>query len=321
MKHLGDITKINGGAIEPCELVTFGSPCTDISIAGKMGGLTAARSGLFFEAVRVIQEMLDATGGEFPRAFLFENVPNLISIHGGEDWKIVMDEFTKLGFICDPNILDAQEFGVAQRRKRIFIVGLNRKYYNPQDFPIYPPNRDKRMQKAIDMWGGETFCGIASRAREVRRQKLSEILEPNADPKYYLTPAACSGILRRVDAKGKEIPKLLRDALEAQAGLSEVSDMPDCEPTSFEPGATARLKTGKYWSGIAPTLRSDPGDNSVSVCIPIDERNALRKGKDNCGAGIGNDGEAAYTVTAEFQGAIMLDSHPHHQRRHPQPRL
>jgi DNA (cytosine-5)-methyltransferase 1 len=318
MRHLGDITKIDGGKIEPCDLVTFGSPCTDISIAGKGEGLTAARSGLFFEAVRVIREMLETSGGNFPRYFLFENVPNLISIHKGEDWKIVMDEFSKLaeslcgGFICDPNILDSQEFGVAQRRKRIFIVGINRKFYNPADFANAPNARDKRMQKAVDAWGGETYHGITSRPHEVKRQKLSEILEHDVDRKYYLTQAACLGILRRVDAKGKEIPQLLRSALESQAGLFSCGE--NGEPMTFEPGATARLSTGKYWSGISPTLRADAGDNQAAVCIPLDTRNALRQGNDNCGVGIGTDGDAAYTVTAEYQGAVILDSHPNDSR-------
>jgi hypothetical protein len=147
------------------------------------------------------------------------------------------------------------------------------------------------------MWGGEVFSGITSRPHKITRQKLSEILEPNADPKYYLTPAACSGILRRVDAKGKEIPKLLRDALEAQAGISN-NPTDDGKPWAFSPGVCARLGR-KGSEDLSPTLLNHMGDNQMSVCIPIDERNALRKGTDNCGAGIGNDGDSVYTVTAE----------------------
>jgi DNA (cytosine-5)-methyltransferase 1 len=314
MEHLGDITKIDGGKIEPCDVVSFGSPCTDISIAGKGEGLTAARSGLFFEAVRIIREMLEATGGERPRYFLFENVPNLVSIHGGADWRMVMDEFASLGFICDPNILDAQEFGVAQRRKRIFIVGINRKFYDPADFADVPNARDKRMQKAIDLWqrasvaGGETFHGIASRPHEITRQHLSEILEHDVDPKYYLTKAACLGILRRVDAKGKQIPELLRSALENQAGLFSAHNA-DGEAMTFEAGATARLPRGKYWSGIAPTLRADAGDNQVAAVIPIDTRNATRNGGSQ-GAGVGEAGDPGYTITAERQHAVAVSNHP-----------
>jgi DNA (cytosine-5)-methyltransferase 1 len=307
MEHLGDITKIDGGKIVPCDIVSFGSPCTDISIAGKGEGISAARSGLFFEAVRVIREMLEASVGDFPRYFMFENVPNLISLHGGVDWKIVMDEFASLGFICDPDILDAQEFGVAQRRKRIFIVGVNRKFYDPADFANVENCRDKRMQKAVDAWGGEIFHGITSRPHEIRRQHLSEILEREVDPKYYLTKAACLGILRRVDAKGKEIPPLLRSALENQAGLFSCAE--SGEPMTFEPGATSRLPKGKYWSGIAPTLRADAGDNQVAAAIPIDTRNATRNGGTQ-GVGVGKAGEPSYTITAERQHAIAVSNHP-----------
>ena len=266
MTHLGDVTKISGAEIEPCEVVTCGFPCTDISIAGKGGGLAMARSGLFYEAIRVIREMLEATEKKFPRYLLFENVPNLLSINGGADWKIVMDCIADLGFIADPNILDSQEFGIAQRRKRVFIACINHKYYDPTDFFGIPCNRDKRMVKAVKAWGGETFCGITSRPHETTRQHLSEILEKDVDPKYYLTVAACLGILRRVDAKGKEIPQLLRSALEYQARIFCTENAENSEVCSFEPGATKRLPNGKYWNGIAPCLRSEPGDNLTAVC-------------------------------------------------------
>jgi len=270
MEHLGDIKHIDGGEIEPCELVTFGSPCVDISIAGKGGGISAERSGLFFEAIRVIREMLEATVGEYPVAFLFENVPNLLSIHGGADWNIVMDSFSDLGFICDPNILDSQEFGVAQRRKRIFIVGINRRYFSPSHFDGITNARAKRMQRAVDVWGGETFHGITSRPHEIHRQRLSEILERDVDAKYYLSDTACSGILRRVDAKGKEIPGLLRAALEYQAGLPcSASDGAAC---SFEAGSMVRKNSRAAWEDIAPTLRAavHGGDNHPSVAMAIE---------------------------------------------------
>ncbi|MCL2509426.1 MAG: DNA (cytosine-5-)-methyltransferase [Oscillospiraceae bacterium] len=269
MEHLGDITKINGGAIEPCELVTFGSPCTSWSIAGKQAGLDGP-SGLFSEAVRVMREMLEATNGEYPKAFLFENVPNLLSINGGADWKIVMDAFADLGFICDPNILDAQEFGIAQRRKRIFVVGINCRYFDPARFAGIPNCRHKRIQKAVDSWGGETFHGITSRPHEIERQHLSEILERDVDPKYYLSATACLGILRRIDAKGKEIPRLLRSALEYQAGLF-CADHAENEAYSFEAGAMIR-RGGGAWADVAPTLRAETfgGDNHPGVAFSVE---------------------------------------------------
>lgn len=127
MMHLGDIVKVSGADIEPVDVITFGSPCQDLSIAGKRAGLVGERSWLFVEAIRVINEMLVATIGEYPKFVVFENVPGLISSNSGDDFRFVINELNGLGngFLIDPNILDAQEFGVAQRRKRVFITCVN----------------------------------------------------------------------------------------------------------------------------------------------------------------------------------------------------
>ena len=122
MIHLGDITKINGAAIEPVDIIAFGAPCQDWSVAGKRAGIEGARSGLFFEAVRIISEMQAATCSEYPKFLVFENVPGLLSANKGADIQIVLDSLQGLGFVVDMNVLDAQHMGVPQRRKRVFIV-------------------------------------------------------------------------------------------------------------------------------------------------------------------------------------------------------
>ncbi len=122
MKHLGDITQINGAEIEPVDIICGGFPCQDVSIAGKREGLDGERSGLFFEAIRVIHQMQEATNYEYPKVVVIENVPGLLSSNKGEDMRVVLDELQNLGFIVDPNILDAQYMGVPQRRRRVFIV-------------------------------------------------------------------------------------------------------------------------------------------------------------------------------------------------------
>ena len=122
MKHLGDITQIDGAEIEPVDIICGGFPCQDVSVAGKREGLAGERSGLFFEAIRVIREMQEATNYEYPKAVVIENVPGLLSSNKGEDMRVVLDELQNLGFIVDPNILDAQYMGVPQRRRRVFIV-------------------------------------------------------------------------------------------------------------------------------------------------------------------------------------------------------
>lgn len=93
MKHLGDITKINGAEIEPVDVITGGSPCQDLSVAGKRAGLAGTRSGLFMEQIRIVKEMRQAdeqagrTGGFIrPRYLIWENVPGAFSSNKGKDF-------------------------------------------------------------------------------------------------------------------------------------------------------------------------------------------------------------------------------------------
>lgn len=96
MKHLGSVTDIDGGKIEPTDVITFGSPCQDLSVAGKRAGLDGNRSGLFREAIRIILEMLKATGWEYPRFVIWENVPGALSSNGGKDFETVLNELLRL---------------------------------------------------------------------------------------------------------------------------------------------------------------------------------------------------------------------------------
>lgn len=144
VKHLGNINSVNGAEIEPVDIITFGSPCTDLSVAGKRQGLNAERSGLFFQAIRIIKEMRGATNGKYPRFAVWENVTGAFSSNGGEDFRCVLEEFckikdadlsvpkpekwTKAGEIMGENFsvayrtFDAQYWGVPQRRMRVYLV-------------------------------------------------------------------------------------------------------------------------------------------------------------------------------------------------------
>ena len=141
MVHLGDITKINGAEIEPVDIITFGSPCQDLSVAGKRAGLEGQRSGLFMAAGRIIRQMRTATGGRYPRFAVWENVPGAFSSNKGQDFRAVLEEignaeipmpasgkWATAGMVrteeCEIawRTLDAQHWGVAQRRRRIFLV-------------------------------------------------------------------------------------------------------------------------------------------------------------------------------------------------------
>ena len=144
VKHLGDVSKIKGDAVEAVDIITFGSPCQDMSIAGKRAGLSGSRSNLFFEAIRIIKEMRRKTGGQKPRYIVWENVPGAFSSNKGEDFEKVIKEicavkghsfnalrpekWSSAGLVMAEDfslawrVLDASYFGVPQRRKRIFLV-------------------------------------------------------------------------------------------------------------------------------------------------------------------------------------------------------
>lgn len=150
MVHLGDITKMSGYTIPPVDVVTFGSPCQDLSIAGKRAGMAGERSGLFSEAVRIIREMRYATFGAYPKYAVWENVPGAFSSNKGEDFHAVLQSLCR---VIDPDAviprptdarggikwpragailadhyslawraMDAQHWGVPQRRLRISLV-------------------------------------------------------------------------------------------------------------------------------------------------------------------------------------------------------
>lgn len=154
MRHLGDVSKVSGAEIEPVDIITFGSPCQDLSVAGKRAGLKheangdeeTTRSGLFMEAVRIIKEMRRATNGVYPTFAVWENVPGAFSSNRGEDFRIVLEELIKIvepsavmpevpqngwayadcysgdGWSLAYRTLDAQYWGVPQRRRRIYLV-------------------------------------------------------------------------------------------------------------------------------------------------------------------------------------------------------
>lgn len=154
MLHVGDITKLDGAELPPVDIITGGSPCQDLSVAGARAGLAGERSGLFMEQIRVVKEMRDADERRGrtahtvrPRYMCWENVPGAFSSAGGEDFRIVLEEIVRIkdgscsvprpdsgrwesaGAIILGNqfslawrVMDAQFWGVAQRRKRIFLV-------------------------------------------------------------------------------------------------------------------------------------------------------------------------------------------------------
>lgn len=154
MKHLGDVSRVNGGIIDPVDVITFGSPCQDMSMAGKRKGIRhkehgaeeMTRSGLFYEAVRIIEEMKEATNGVYPAFAVWENVFGAFSSNKGEDFRAVLQALIQIvepgavvpsvpkggwayadcwmgdGWSIGWRTFDAQYWGVPQRRRRVYLV-------------------------------------------------------------------------------------------------------------------------------------------------------------------------------------------------------
>ena len=190
MKHYGDVHGLNGADLEPVDIITFGSPCQDLSIAGKRSGLGGSRSGLFYEAVRVITEMRKSTNGEYPRWAVWENVLGALSSQNGQDFRLVLESLVHIkvpaadvplpqngrwlhageilgdGYSLAWRVLDAaQGWGVAQRRKRIFAVldldgqCAGKVLFESEGLSGYTPPRGKAWKGAAP--GAESGAGTA----------------------------------------------------------------------------------------------------------------------------------------------------------------
>lgn len=186
MKHLGSVTDIKGFLIEPVDIITFGSPCQDLSIAGKRAGLDGARSGLFWEAVRIIWEMLLATGGKYPRFVIWENVPGALSSNKGKDFEVVLNELLHLrefaGGRANQSILQHGKWGGASQTTEL--LPIESSMLNTGESPSV---------------GAEYM--------------LSAILVENPPEWSFLSEKALNGILNRASRRGKKLQDLLLTAI------------------------------------------------------------------------------------------------------------
>lgn len=189
VKHYGDVSEVDGSEVEPVDIITFRSPCQDMSVAGKRAGLHGSRSNLFYQAIRIIREMRIKTNGAYPRYIVWENVPGAFSSNRGEDFRCVLESICQIkdDWVAVPRsrkwesageimgddysvawrVLDAQYWGVPQRRKRIFLV--------------------------------------------------ADLADRGGQEKYYLSAKACLGILKRAKSRNKKLPELLETALMMQS--------------------------------------------------------------------------------------------------------
>ena len=293
VKHYGDVSTLNGAELEPVDVITFGSPCQDLSIAGKRAGIhDGERSSLFFQAIRIIREMRDATNGEKPRFIVWENVPGAYTSNGGEDFKAVLDAIVGIveekapsvpspekgrwpsadvlvgdGWSIAYRILDTQYFpGTPQRRKRIFLVGdlaggsAGEILFKSIGLSGYSPEGFRAWQRAAN--GAEAGFGEASRGIPV------------------VNPQGCSGISITEDVTATLVaqdhghhPVVLGEPVKAAGFLTENS---------------AASRSIGYEDEMSPTVRAS---NTPAVVF-----------KDHMGTGADNTPikpEPAYSIGKE----------------------
>jgi len=142
-QRYSDVRDVRGDSIEPVGVITYGFPCQDLSVAGRRAGLDGERSNLFFEAIRIIKEMRDATGGQYPKWAVAENVAGLLTADGGSAMGRCLDALAEAGaLVIEWATLDAQYWGVPQRRRRVFIAACfdpaTAERCGQQIFPVGP---------------------------------------------------------------------------------------------------------------------------------------------------------------------------------------
>jgi DNA (cytosine-5)-methyltransferase 1 len=155
----GDISTLTAKEIlrhgTPPDVVAWGSPCQDLSVAGKRAGLEGERSGLFHEGIRIINELRKETNNEYPKISIWENVAGALSSNRGADFGVILDEMAKAGaMVIEWALLDAQHFGIPQRRRRVFCIAIFNSATANQGILRRANRRGKvlpaRLQKALE---------------------------------------------------------------------------------------------------------------------------------------------------------------------------
>ena len=275
---LGNVRTIKTDRLPKIHLITFGFPCQDLSIAGKRGGLTASRSSLFFEAMRIVRDAR-------PDYFIFENVKGLFSSNGGQDWLVVLREIADSGYDGQWQLLNTRWF-LPQNRERIYFVGHIRGESRPKVFPV--GENDKAFNKLVgkaeegrqglecesiapairggDKWqsvvnclsGGGHSGGLHSDMTMIQTAPTIRAEHHNTEDVHFIANAVdCDGYLRRGerprDEQGK--PQLLPIGHRRIRRLTPI----ECERLQGFPD--------NWTEGISDTQRYKCLGNAVSVPV------------------------------------------------------
>jgi DNA (cytosine-5)-methyltransferase 1 len=306
MKHYGDITQINGAEIEPVDIIVGGSPCQDLSVAGKRAGLAGERSGLFMDQVRIVKEMRNATSKQTgngsdklprPRYMVWENVPGAFSSNKGEDFRAVLEETAR---VADPTIsiprsvngwanagsiladrfsiswrtVDAQYWGVPQRRRRIYLVADFGGHTAPEicfESESLPGDIKE---------GGETGQRVATDA-ERGVGAAGELVLNDQGGSVMSVSYGVTGTLRAQEHGHQPIV---------------------CY--GFEPGIAKREgNPNRFSEDLCPTLRAKMGDNQAAVAYSL-QGNMIGRADHNGPQGSGVNEDVSFTLNTVDRHAV-----------------
>ena len=288
IKHYGDITAMDGGKIEPVDIITFGSPCQDMSVAGRRDGLDGSRSSLFYEAVRIIKEMRCATNGRYPRYTVWENVPGAFSSNRGEDFKAVLEAVIGIvepgvqvpvpekarwpyadfylgdGWSVAYRTLDAQYWGVPQRRRRIYLVadfagrGAGKILFESEGMSGYSAESFRSWQKVA----GGSASGIGAAGFDGYNGTLTENTAATLGINCGMSTGRNGVVLNDQGGNRIEVSDGISATLRAEA-----HGHPPCimEAAGFCTEHSAKSRTVGYEEECSPTLRAGTVPAAVAL--------------------------------------------------------
>lgn len=324
MRHLGSVTDIDGAEIPPVDIISFGSPCQDLSVAGKQVGLGGKRSGLFMEAVRIIKEMREATNGKYPAYAIWENVPGAFSSNKGEDFRRVIEALAEakipvpksrkwagsgLVRVRDRELawrtINAQFWGVPQRRKRIYLIAAfggrcaGELLFKPESLLGYTPQGRKEGKETSAAFGNCTACaGFIGRApAEARSIGYQEEMSPTL--RAGLIPEVmCAGFSGQNSITGT--PEYYPEC----APCVRKAVIPDCLQGVFEMSHADEVLR-KTDGGICPTLQARMGTGGNQVPVTFCIAGNIIDRSDTAGAnGAGVKEECSYTLNTVDRHAV-----------------
>ncbi|MCM1217530.1 MAG: DNA (cytosine-5-)-methyltransferase [Lachnospiraceae bacterium] len=301
--HVGSVTELKGDEVPPVDIITFGSPCQNLSVAGNRKGLAGEESGLFLEAIRIIEEMRESTNGIYPAFIIWENVPGAFSSNDRQDFRTVLEkitkarvplprsEWTRAGMVRGGEVdtawrtFDAEHWGVPQRRRRIYLVG------------------DFGGQRAGEiLFKPESLLGYPAQGAEAEKEAAGDAGDgAHAED----TRGRAAGFIYRVGAKARGIGyrEEIAPTIKTYNSSAVVIDITHTDDVArvFEDVAPALLQRMGTGGNQVPLIAKTIKENVMPI------RSEASRLKESNGLGIGGPGAAAPTLTANDVHGVFYE--------------